>query len=429
MIRLQLHWQILIAIALAIAVGLGINLLSQNNPASAAPFLSTFSFVGTLFLNALKMIIVPLILSSIISGISTLGSSNDLRRLGGKTLGFYLASSLLAILMGLFLVNIIQPGIINGEPAGERLNLSSQEEVGANLDKIEGRGTGDVAAVFHRMLPPNIVQAAAEGQMLGLICFGLLFGFFMTRIASPMRETLVNFWQGVFETMMGITLFIMKFTPIGVFALVANTVASTGFKAFVPVLTFFFTVVLALAAHTFITMPLILKFLAKVNPVGQYRGMTPALLTAFSTASSSGTLPITMECMEKNVGLSNRTVSFVLPLGATINMDGTALYECVAAMFIAQAYGLDLTLATQFTIVTIALLTSIGVAGIPSASLVAIAVILSAIGLPLEGIGMLLVTDRILDMMRTAVNVFSDSCCATFIARSEGETTQIAAKS
>ncbi|TVZ42090.1 Na+/H+-dicarboxylate symporter [Alteromonadaceae bacterium 2753L.S.0a.02] len=428
MIKLKLHWQILIAIALAVVVGLLVNLLNQKGVAAAQTLQQVFAFFGTLFLNALKMIIIPLILSSIISGISTLGNGSDLGRLGGKTLGFYLASSLFAILVGLLLVNMIQPGIVDGEPAGDRLNLSSADELGAKLDKIEGRGTGDIAAVFHRMLPPNIVQAAAEGQMLGLICFGLLFGFFMTRIQSPMRETLMHFWQGVFDTMMGVTLFIMKFTPIGVFALVANTVASTGFKSFIPLLAFFFTVILALAAHTFITLPLILKYVARVNPAGQFRGMSPALLTAFSTASSSGTLPITMECMEENVGVSKRTVSFVLPLGATINMDGTALYECVAAMFIAQAYGLDLTLGTQFTIVLIALLTSIGVAGIPSASLVAIAVILGAIGLPLEGIGMLLVTDRILDMLRTAVNVFSDSCCATFVARTEKEETFIASQ-
>ena len=278
------------------------------------------------------------------------------------------------------------------------------------------------------MLPPNIVKAAADGQMLGLICFGLLFGFFMTRIDNPYKETMQNFWQGVFDTMMGITMFIMKFTPIGVFGLVGNTVASTGLDSFLPLMVFFVCVVLALAIHVCVTMPLMLKYIAKVNPLGQFRGMAPSLLTAFSTASSSGTLPITMECMEKNVGISNRTTSFCLPLGATINMDGTALYECVAAMFIAQAYGLDLTFATQFTIVVIALLTSIGVAGIPAASLVAIAVILSAVGLPAEGIGLLLVTDRVLDMMRTAVNVFSDSCCATFVARTEGEETAIAAK-
>ena len=196
--------------------------------------------------------------------------------------------------------------------------------------------------------------------------------------------------------------------------------AATGFDAFQPLLVFFLTVVLALAIHVFFTLSLMLR-LAGINPLKHYRAMLPALLTAFSTASSSGTLPVTIECVEKNAGVSNRTTSFVLPLGATINMDGTTLYECVAAMFIAQAYGLDLSFVTQFIIVLVALLTSIGVAGIPAASLVAITVILGVIGLPLEAIGMLLVTDRILDMMRTAVNVFSDSCGAVIIARTEGE--------
>jgi Na+/H+-dicarboxylate symporter len=184
---------------------------------------------------------------------------------------------------------------------------------------------------------------------------------------------------------------------------------------------FFLTVLLALATHMFLTLPLMLKFLARVNPLRHFRAMAPALLTAFSTSSSSATLPITMDCVEKNAGVSNKTSSFVLPLGATVNMDGTALYECVAALFIAQAYGLELSFATQFLIVITALLTSIGVAGIPSASLVAIGIILGAVGLPLEGIGMILVVDRVLDMCRTSVNVFSDSCGAVMIARSEGE--------
>lgn len=220
---------------------------------------------------------------------------------------------------------------------------------------------------------------------------------------------------------MAMTMFVMRFAPLGVFGLVAKTVMSTGFAAFGPLIIFFFTVVAALALHTFVTLGLMLRFLGKVNPLLHYRAMIPAMLTAFSTASSSATLPITIECLEKNAKVSNRTSSFVLPLGATINMDGTALYECVAAIFIAQAYGLDLSFAQQFLIVLMALLTSIGVAGIPAASLVAISVILTAIGLPLEGIGLLLVTDRILDMMRTAVNVFSDSCCAVIVASSEGE--------
>jgi len=425
MLKAPLHVQILIAIVTAGITGVGVFYLNQNEIAAGAYLQATMAFIGKLFLNALKMIIVPLILSSIISGVATLGQGSDLGRLGGKTIGFYMMSSLMAILVGLLVVNLVAPGIVNGEPAKDQLGLASSEEITETLSKIEGRGAGDIAAVFHRMLPPNIVKAAAEGQMLGIICFGLLFGFFMTRIEVERKKVLLSFWQGVFDTMMGITLFIMKFTPIGVFGLVGNTMATSGLHSLLPMLVFFFTVVIALAIHVFISMPLILKYLAGINPFAQYRAMAPALLTAFSTASSSGTLPITMECMEKNAGISNRTVSFVLPLGATINMDGTALYECVAAMFIAQAYGLDLTFATQFTIVLIALLTSVGVAGIPSASLVAIAVILQAVGLPAEGIGLLLVTDRLLDMLRTAVNVFSDSCCATFVARTEGEPTHL----
>lgn len=423
--KLPLHIQILLAIAAAVIAGLVVGWMNSAGYSGGEHIQNAMKFVGTLFLNGLKMIIVPLILSSIISGVATLGQGSDLGRLGGKTLVFYMASSLMAILTGLLVVNLMAPGYIDGEPAGDQLNLSTGDQVSATLEKIEGRGTGDIAAVFHRMLPPNIVAAAAQGQMLGLICFGLLFGFFMTRIETRYKETLLNFWQGVFDTMMGITMFIMRFTPLGVFGLVGNTVAETGLASFGPLMIFFLTVVIALTLHTFVTMALILKFVARVNPLGQYRAMAPAMLTAFSTASSSGTLPVTMECMEKNAGISNRTVSFVLPLGATINMDGTALYECVAAMFIAQAYGLDLTFATQFTIVVIALLTSVGVAGIPAASLVAISVILTAVGLPPEGIGLLLVTDRLLDMLRTAVNVFSDSCCATFVARSEGEATLI----
>jgi len=418
MIKLKLHWQILIAIISAILVGI---VIDKNTAIGGIAFYDIFNFVGTLFLNGLKMIIVPLVLSSIICGISTIGSSKNLGRLGGKTIGFYMLSSLLAILIGLVFVNAFKPGIIDGMPAGNKLNLSSPTEVSAQLKRVEGRGAGDIADVFLRMVPTNIVKAAADGQMLGLICFGLLFGYYMTRIKGEYKRTLDNFWQGIFATMMAITMFVMKFAPIGVFGLVAKTVTATGFDAFEPLLLFFITVILALAFHTFITLATLLKLVGRVSPLRQYTVMAPAMLTAFSTASSSGTLPVTLECVKKGAGVSDQTTSFVLPLGATINMDGTALYECVAAMFIAQAYGLDLSFTTQFTIVLVALLTSIGVAGIPAASLVAITVILGVIGLPLEGIGMLLVTDRILDMLRTAVNVFSDSCCAVIIAKTEGE--------
>ncbi len=415
---MKLHWQILLAILFAIGIGLIIN---EQTTLFGITLYKVFGFLGTLFLNGLKMIIVPLIVSSIICGVSNLGARSNLGRLGGKTIAFYMLSSLFAILIGLACVNLLTPGIIDGEPAGDRLNLSPPEEVAAKLEQVESRGSGDFVDIFLRMVPPNIVKAAADGQMLGLICFSLLFGFYMTRIKPELQQTLNQFWQAIFETMMKLTLFIMRLAPIGVFGLVATTVAETGWDAFTPLLIFLATVLLALFFHTFVTLALVLKTVGRVNPLKHYKAMAPAMLTAFSTASSAGTLPVTMKCVEENAGVSNRTSSFVLPLGATINMDGTALYECVAAMFIAQAYGLELSFATQFAIVLVALLTSIGVAGIPMASLVAITVILGVIGLPAEAIGMLLVTDRILDMIRTAVNVFSDSCCAIIVARTEGE--------
>ena len=226
---------------------------------------------------------------------------------------------------------------------------------------------------------------------------------------------------------MMITELVMKFAPLGVFGLVAKTVAQSGLAAFVPLAGFFFSVLGALLLHMLVTLPLILWLVARVNPLRHYRAMTPALLTAFSTASSSATVPVTMECLEKNAGVSPRTTGFVIPLGATINMDGTALYECAAVLFIAQAYGVDLSLTQQFSIVVLALLTSIGVAGIPAASLVAITLILTSVGLPAEAIGLILAVDRVLDMCRTSVNVFSDACGAVVIARSEGEATALQA--
>lgn len=418
---LALHWQIAIAIVLAALAGsLGGSELSLG-PMSA---LAVYGFIGTLFLNALKMLIVPLVMSSIISGMAGVGG-DKLERLGGKTLLFYAASSLIAILIGLAAVNIIQPGVGNNEALAASIS-SDDPNLSATLAKVEGRGASDVVDVFIRMVPTNVVAAAANGQMLGLIFFSLLFGFFLASSKSEHAGTLLAFWQGVMDIMTDITMWVMKFAPLGVFGLVAKTIAITGFAAFKPMLLFFITALLALLVHAFVALPLALRYVAKVNPWAHLSAMSPALLTAFSTASSSATLPLTMKSIQENSGVSHRTSGFVLPLGATVNMDGTALYECVAAMFIAQVYGLDMSITQQFTVVIVALLTSIGVAGIPAASLVAISVILGTIGLPLEGIGLLLVTDRVLDMLRTAVNVFSDSCAAVVIARSEGEETKIA---
>jgi Na+/H+-dicarboxylate symporter len=423
--RLQLHWQILIALLFAVVIGRWAGIDGQF---LGIHFYSVFDFIGTLFLNALKMIIVPLIMSSMISGIASIGNTEGLGRLGGKTLLFYVVSSALAILTGLFFVNLLTPGIINGEPARDLLGLDASA-VAAISDKIDGNTTSDLWGVFLSMVPSNIVAAAAKGQMLGLIFFSLLFGYFMTKIDGERGSLLASFWQAVMDVMMAITDWVMKFAPIGVFGLVAKVVAGIDADQmddlFVSLGMFTLSVLGALSFHVLVTLPLMLLFIARVNPLLHYQAMLPALLTAFSTASSSATLPLTMECVRDNAGVSNRTTSFVLPLGATVNMDGTALYECVAAMFIAQAYGLELSFVTQFTVVLVALLTSIGVAGVPAASLVAITIILGTIGLPAEAIGLILAVDRILDMFRTSVNVFSDSCGAVLVARSEGEKTAI----
>lgn len=423
-----LHWQILIAIGLAVVAGYAVNLAGDGDPAAPGvlgiPFVSMFDYVGDLFLNALRMIIVPLIMSSIIVGMAGIGSGGNIGALGGRTIFFYVTTSIAAILLGLLLINIVGPGYVDGKPAGDLLALDAST---ANVaERVEGKGAGDVADLFKRMIPDNVVMAASQSEMLAIIFFSLLFGYFMTRIGHELSSALYQFWDGVFNVMMRMTEWIMLFAPIGVFGLVAAVVAETGFAAAGPLLTFAVTVLVALLAHTFITLPLFIRIVGRVSPWKMFPAMAPAMLTAFSTASSSATLPITMDCVEKNVGVSNKISSFVLPLGATVNMNGTALYECAAAIFLAQAYGLDLTFGTQFSIVTIALLTSIGVAGVPSASLVAIAIILTAVGLPVEAIGVLMVFDRILDMVRTSVNVFGDSCCAVIVARLDGEQTKLA---
>jgi proton glutamate symport protein len=411
MTRLALHWQIAIALALAAAVG------AVSTPES--PWTPALAFIGGLFLSALKMLVVPLIFASIINALLGLVDRGAATRLGFKTALYYVATSLLAILTGLLLVNLITPGVMDGEAVSERFGMTA--EAGAVLEAVRERSGADIWGVFERMIPSNIVQAAAETDMLALIFFALLFGACCAKLPGRTGEVQRDFWAGVYQAMLELTHWVMKVAPIGVFALVADVVTRTGWSALAPLALFFLTVLLALAVHLLITLPLVLKLIGGVSPQAHYRAMAPALLTAFSTSSSAATLPLTIDCVQNRAGVSPQTTGFVLPLGATINMDGTALYECVVVMFIAQAYGIELTLATQFVIVWMALLTSIGVAGIPAASLVAIAVILGAVGLPLEGIGLILAVDRILDMCRTAVNVFGDSTGAVVIARHEGE--------
>jgi len=388
------------------------------------------SFVGELFMSALKMIIVPLIVSSIIAGIGALGGVKGFGRLGGKTFAFYAMSSLLAILVGLTLVNLIEPGVRNGVPnetirsAFDNAAASASDAQKMKVEAANGVEAKDYSDLFRKMFPSNIIAAASDnGQMLGLIVFSILFGVGMTRLPTNNMANLQGTMQGVNDVMVLVTRWIMLTAPLGVFALMFPVIYKTGPELIGQMWQYFVTVLLALGVHMFVTLPLILKFVAKVSPLAHFAAMRTALLTAFSTASSSATLPVTMRCVQENAGVSKRTSSFTLPLGATVNMDGTALYECVAVIFVAQVMGVDLSFAAQFVIVVAALLTSIGVAGVPSASLVAILLILK--NSDIEGatvaVAALLSVDRLLDMSRTAVNVFGDSCAAVFVGASEGE--------
>ena len=411
-LALPLHWQIAGALVLAALVAAP---ATPETTVFGASLVGILDFFGGLFLNALKMIVVPLILASIIVGVRNMAGQDAFGRVGGKTIGFYVVTGFLAIFTGLLLVNLVGPG--EGDAQAMRNALPDPTET---MGKVEGRSAADLVGIISRAIPPNIFVAAAEAQLLALIFVGVVFGYFMSRMSGPAAETLQNFWQGVHDVMILITLWIMRFAPIGVFALVGKTFIVSGFAVLGSLALFFVTVLAALAIHFAVWLPLLLYLVAGVRPYAYYGKILPAQLTAFSTASSSATLPVTINCAEQ-AGISKRATSFVLPLGATVNMDGTALYECVVVIFIAQVMGFDLSFVQQFTVVLLALLTSIGVAGIPAASLVAITLILGAVGLPVEAIALVLAVDRVLDMCRTAVNVTSDLTVTALVARSEGE--------
>ncbi|HEY2399236.1 MAG TPA: dicarboxylate/amino acid:cation symporter, partial [Steroidobacteraceae bacterium] len=372
-----------------------------------AKVLGLFDFLGTAFINLLKMVVVPLISASILTGVATVGSGRDLGRLGMKTLGFYVFTTLLAVLIALTLVDLVQPGIANGVPAKSLLALEASSDVVNS--SVQQKASVTVTDTLLGIIPTNVFQAAATNNLLGVMFFSVLFGFFLARIELPYRQTVLDLAQGVFRVMMRMTIFIMSLAPIGIFGLTAKVVAKSGIHAAGPILSFGACVVAGILIYALVALPVLLRLAGIRNPYRLFSAMSPALLTAFSTASSAAALPLSLESLEKRANVSERIASFVMPLGTSINHAGSALYECAGAMFIAQAYGLNLSFGQQFTVVILALLTSMGVAGIPAASLVAIAVILSAVGLPPEGIGALLVLDRLLDMARTAINVFADA--------------------
>ena len=410
---LPLHWQIAIALALSILVAWP---SSPETMLLGVALIDVLDFFGGLFLNALKMVVVPLIVSSIIVGVRNMAGQDAFGRVGAKTVGFYLVTGLIAVATGLVLVNLIAPG--SGDSA--QALLGALPDASTVLQKVEGRGAGDLVNVISRAVPSNVFEAAANTELLALIFVSVVFGYFMARMKGAAADTLQNFWTGIHDVMIAITMWVMRFAPIGVFALVTKTLMISGLGSLGALAWFFVTVLAALAIHFFLTLPLLQRFVGGIRPYAYYGKIAPAQLTAFSTASSSATLPVTLNSAEK-AGISKRTTGFVLPLGATVNMDGTALYECVVVLFIAQIYGIDLGLGGQITVVALALLTSIGVAGIPSASLVAIALILPAVGLPVEALAVVLVVDRVLDMCRTSVNVTSDLTVTALVASGEGE--------
>ncbi|MGB2369824.1 MAG: dicarboxylate/amino acid:cation symporter [Flavobacteriaceae bacterium] len=397
--KLALYWQILIAFALSVLYGL---FFSEH--------VHLVAWMGDIFIKALKMIIIPLIFTSIISGIANVGSGDNLGRLGFKTIAYYLSTSTAALFTGLVIVNIFKPGV------GADLGFANQ---------VEGLGVAkeSFGSTLMNIVPDNLFVAMVENQMLSIIFFAILMGFFITKTKEKSQKILLGFFDSLFELIMKITLFVIRFTPYGIFGIVAKQIAENNDlgELFSRLGLFMLVVILALFIHAFIVLPIVLKTIGRVSPIKHFNAMRTPLITAFSTSSSNATLPLTMNAVKKNSGVSTKISSFTLPLGATVNMDGTALYELVAAMFIAQAYGIELTFTEQIIGVLTGLLASIGAAGIPMAGLVMISVVLSAMGLPLEGVGLILAVDRILDMFRTTVNVWSDSCGAVIIAKSEGE--------
>ena len=392
--KLKVHNQILIAIILGVFVGLLLG-----------PKAAHIKIVGDMFIRLLKMIIIPLILASMVAGIVSIGNVRKLGAIGLRTFIYYTVTTILAVVVGLVLVNLIRPG--------------TGIEVEQTVDASE-RQAPSVVSIVEDIIPENLFAAMAKDKVLSIIFFSLLLGVAISSVGEKGRG-LATIFESFNSVMMKITGWIMRLAPFGVFALMAHTVGTLGLGVMRPLAVYMVTVIIGLGFHAIVTLPTLLFIFGRYSPVRFIKDVFSAVATAFSTASSAATLPITMECVEENAGVSNKVASFVLPLGATVNMDGTALYEAVAAMFIAQAYRISLTLGQQLIIMLTATLASIGAAAIPGAGLVTMVIVLKAVNLPLEGIGMILAVDRLLDMLRTAVNVWGDACGTVVVARLEGE--------
>ena len=413
---MALHNKIGIGLLLGIAVGVAVNLLDIE---PLRVVILAIEPVGRGWIRLIMMIVVPLVMSSLVVGTASLGDIARLGRIGGKTITFYLATTAIAISIGLVLSNVIRPG--SGVDEATKAQLLSEFAGGAGARIELAQDAPNIVEVLLNLIPRNPVEAAANGDMLPLILFSILFGAALSLIQDDRRDTVLNFFKGVNDVAMILVDWVMRLAPYAVFALLAAVIAQFGMGLLASLFVYMLTVLLGLAIHAFGTYSVAIRFLAKFQPADFFKRIRKVPLIAFSTSSSNATLPVTIETAEEDLGVSDEVASFVLPLGATINMDGTALYQGVATMFIAQVFGIDLSLSTQLMIVLTATLASVGAAGVPSAGIIILTVVLIQAGIPETGIALILGVDRILDMCRTAVNVTGDLTCAAFIARSEGE--------
>jgi len=411
---LALYTRILIGFAAGILIGL------VGNQLGWAPFMAAyFKPFGTAFIRLISMVVVPLVFASLVIGTGTLSDVRRLGRMGLRTFAYYLLTTAVAVTIGLLLANLIHPGQGLSPETKEQLLSSYRGDASQRIEQaLQKPGVVDVLL---DIIPTNPVRALAEAEMLQVIFFALALGVVLTMLPRPQAEPVLAFFNGLNEAMLKLVLLIMELAPYGVFALIGSMIAEFGLGILGTLARYSVVVIAGLILHAGLIYPALLKLFTRLSVGRFFRGIRPAQLIAFSSSSSSATLPVTMECVENNLGVSKSVSGFVLPLGATINMDGTALYQGVAAVFIAEVFGLGLTLGQQGLIVLTATLASIGAAGVPGVGMITLALVLKTIGVPLEGIALILGVDRLLDMCRTVVNVTGDASCAAVIASLEGE--------
>lgn len=384
---------------------------------------------GTIFVRLLKLIAVPLVLASLITGVASLSDLQKLSRIGGKTIGLYLCTTVIALSVGVLVANMINPGLSVPAEMRDQLQSLYEGDVEATSQKVAATQSSGPLQPLVDMVPANIFDAATNNRaMLQIVFFALLFGIGLIKMESQKAKPMIDFFSSANDVVINMVDMIMLMAPLGVFALLAKTVtafAGQGLDQVIELLgalgLYCFAVILGLGIHSLVVLPTLLKLLSPMKLMTFLKGMAPVQLLAFSTSSSGATLPLTMEKAEEELGVSEEVASFVLPLGATINMDGTGLYQAVAAVFISQAMGFDLSFGDQITIILTAVLASIGTASVPGAGIIMLVVILESIGVPSSGIALILGVDRILDMMRTVTNVTGDAVVATIVAGSEGQ--------